>query len=205
MMPEQIDNIGNKILQQTHSSNHNGGIFAIGYSPQLIGLGAKIGNKTGIVPMLRLREGGWTWPLDKPRVEVYTVIKDIKNLENEEIIVTVELTDSPNNIKSFVDESKMDNIKIIAIDSFKGNDCIAHPNEGVKLMNDFHNLLHELKNSGIKKIHLLTCASNTACVYLGMAIDNFHPEVVIYDFSSDSMLPRLVLTHDTQGIKISSY
>ena len=42
--------------------------------PALVALGAKLGNKCDITPMLRYRENGlWYWPVNVPRGEFFTV------------------------------------------------------------------------------------------------------------------------------------
>ena len=61
------------ILLQTHREGYRAALFAIGLMPALIALGAKLGNKCGITPMLRYRENGlWYWPVNEPRGEFYT-------------------------------------------------------------------------------------------------------------------------------------
>ena len=49
---------------------------------------------------------------------------------------------------------------------------------------------------GIKKVHLLVCASNAACVYIGQAIDRLQPEFIVYDFGQEIMEPKLRIYND---------
>ena len=70
-------------------------------------------------------------------------------------------------------------------------------------MKKVHELFHHLLTDyGIKKIHLLPCASNAACVFLGKAIDNYHPKIVVYDFNGPTMIPRLTIEPVPNGVNL---
>ncbi|WP_422308062.1 SAVED domain-containing protein [Psychrobacter sp.] len=49
---------------------------------------------------------------------------------------------------------------------------------------------------GIEKVHLLVCASNAACVYIGQAVDRFQPEFTVYDYGTEMMEPKLRIYND---------
>ena len=63
-----------------------------------------------------------------------------------------------------------------------------------------------MKGVGVKRIHLMMCASNAVCCYVGTAIEQFGPEVVVYDFTRHgevvSVEPRIVITPTTKGPSI---
>ena len=68
-------------------------------------------------------------------------------------------------------------------------------------------LLHRLRDDhGVRKVHVLPCASNAACVFFGQSFDSHHPELVIYDFESqsDSMVPRLRIVNENNECKVKS-
>ena len=48
----------------------------------------------------------------------------------------------------------------------------------------------------VKRVHLLVCASNAACVFIGQAMDLHHPEIIAYDFVKDDMLPHLIIKNN---------
>lgn len=206
MLPKQIENMATRILQQTHQQQHRAALFAFGLMPALVGLGASLGNKTQIIPMLRFRDSGtWTWPLEVPREEIISITVDDEITDADtEVAVIVSLTDRPEPFDTFLEGSGLKSVDISAITGNLGNGCISHPEEGHRFMKTIHELLHRLvKQYGIKKVHLLTCASNTACVFLGRAIDNYHPEIVVYDFAGPTMTPRLTIKPVSHGVLLS--
>ena len=73
-MDTAVERTAGDILLQTHGEGYRAALFAMGLMPALIALGAKLGNKCEITPMLRYRENGlWYWPVNEPRGEFYTV------------------------------------------------------------------------------------------------------------------------------------
>ena len=67
LMPSQIDATADRILMQVRGHQFRGALFALGLMPSLIALGAKLGNKCEITPMLRHRESElWYWPSAEP-------------------------------------------------------------------------------------------------------------------------------------------
>lgn len=207
ILPTIINNIAETILQQTKVFNYRAALFVFGLMPAVIALGAKLGNKNEIYPMLRYRDGGqWTWPLDVPREQqAYDVIgMDLLGKTEEEIIVTLAFTENPEQFKKFSQENS--NIKVIDIIAHKnimGNGAIGHPKDGILFMSDMQKLMLELKNNhGVNKIHLLPCASNAVCMFFGKAFDNYHPDILIYDFENNSMSPRLRISSKNGGCKI---
>ncbi|MFT7151267.1 MAG: hypothetical protein ACI82Q_003146 [Nonlabens sp.] len=207
LMPRMIEHAASKILQQTHNQQHRAALFAFGLMPPLIGLGAKIGNKAEIIPMLRFRDSGtWSWPIEQPRSNIIEVNIDKElSKDDEEVIVSISLTAKPSQFDEYVKISGLKHVEVIASEGNMGNGCISHPSEGKEFMNDIHKLLHRLVSDyGVRKVHLLPCASNTACVFLGKAIDNHHPEIVVYDFVGKSMAPKLLIKPSIDGVEISA-
>ncbi|MBS7825019.1 SAVED domain-containing protein [Wohlfahrtiimonas chitiniclastica] len=206
---EEINDVAEKILQQTHSLNYRAALFVFGLMPAVIALGAKLGNKNELYPMLRYRDGGqWTWPLDTPREEqVYDVVGlDSLSEAEGEIIVTLAFTGDPEQFKKFYQEnSKMKVIEIIAHQNIMGNGAIGHPKDGVLFMSDMQKLMLKLKSEhGVNKIHLLPCASNAVCMFFGKAFDNYHPDIWVYDFDGESMGPKLNISNENGQCKIAT-
>ncbi|WP_228271912.1 SAVED domain-containing protein [Acinetobacter soli] len=78
-----------------------------------------------------------------------------------------------------------------------GNGAIPNPESGRKFCARLQQLLHDLKNKhNTKRVHLLVCASNAACVFIGQAIDLHHPEIIAYDFAKETMVARLVIKNN---------
>ena len=201
LMPKLIEETANKILQQSSSSHHKAGVFAIGLMPMLIGLGAKIGNKNEIYPQLRFRDSSeWTWPNESPNYDTYQVTGlEALTEKEEEIVMTLELTAVPSQFKFFSEEKFSKGIKTISITAkqeFMGNSLIGHPKEGIAFTTEIQKLLHNLKTSHeVKTIHLLPCASNAACVFFGKAFDSWHPDIIVYDFKGQEMTPSLEISN----------
>lgn len=208
---QQIHTNASKILQQTASSCYKGALFAFGLMPALIGLGAKLGNKNEIYPMLRYRDGNqWVWPLDEPsKNKTYEILglSSLINNKSKEVILSLAFTAaSPSQFISFY-ETKPDcmSIEIKAKKEFLGNGAVGHPKDGVDFMNDMQKLLHRLKTEyGIEKVHVLPCASNAVCVFFGKAFDSNHPELIIYDFSDKSMIPCLSIKNIDNKCEVTS-
>ena len=74
VMATAVERTADDILQQAHGEGYRAALFAMGLMPALVALGAKLGNKCDITPMLRYRENGlWYWPKNEPRGEFFTV------------------------------------------------------------------------------------------------------------------------------------
>lgn len=209
ILVDEINDVAEKILQQTHSSNYRAALFVFGLMPAVIALGAKLGNKNELYPMLRYRDGGqWTWPLDTPREEQVYDVNGVGSLGEDEgeIIVTLAFTGNPEQFKKFSQEkSKMKVIEIIAHQNIMGNGAIGHPKDGVLFMSDMQKLMLKLKNEhGVNKIHLLPCASNAVCMFFGKAFDNYHPDILVYDFDGESMSPKLNISNENGQCKIAT-
>lgn len=204
-----ISSIAEKILDQTHSSRYQAGLFAFGLMPHLIALGAKLGNKAKITPMLRYRDSGlWTWPLEAPRREFYT-ISGIEELSQDEsdVCLTLALTNEPESLATarelFAGMFGAKQVIVKALPGFIGNGALGHPDDGYSFVSQMQALLHELKGKhGTKRIHLFPCASNAACIFFGQAFDSHHPDILIYDFFEESMKPSLALRNIDNKCKI---
>lgn len=195
-LPKIINLTADKILQQTHSINYRAALFVFGLMPAIIALGARLGNKNELYPMLRYRDGGqWDWPLDTPKGRNFYDITglDLLGEKETEVIVTLAMTGYPEQFKKFAQKnSSMKLVEIIAHQDVMGNGAIGHPKDGILFMNHMQQLMLKLKNeNGVDKIHLLPCASNAVCIFFGKAFDNYHPEIVVYDFDEPTMSPKL--------------
>lgn len=192
MWPKFITEDAERIISCIGRNQYRTALFAIGPMPQLIALGAKIGNKQEIIPMLRYRDGNqWIWPADAPQGKNYEIL-DLDNLDKNEneIILTLSFTNHPERFDNFISESKLKTVTIKAKEF--GNGALGHPNDGINFMSEMQCLMHNLKDQcSVKRIHILPCASNAACVFFGKAFDIHHPELIVYDFKNNTMEPIL--------------
>lgn len=210
LMPIVIKTAADKIIQQTKDFGFNAALFGFGPTSALIGLGAKIGNKNSVTPMLRFRESGsWLWPAIEPVGEFYE-IDGIENLGiGTDFIINIALTAEP---ESLVEASKLVSerteaqiITIRAKKLFMGNGAIPHPEDGKAFTTALQSLFHKLKSTyGAQTIHLFPCASNAASVFIGQAYDTHHPKVIVYDFDSGTMVPRLSLENENHKCNVSA-
>lgn len=207
---ESIKQAADKILSQSHSNRYAAGLFAIGLMPALIGLGALLGNKINIIPMLRYRDDNqWKWPFEKPIDDYYSIsgIDTLTDIE-EEVTLTIAFTSEPESLISARNEAaskyQTKHIIVKAHQAYLGNGAIGHPKNGLQFSTDMQKLLHQLRNDhNVQRVHLFTCASNAACVFLGQAFDSHHPEIVIYDFYESSMKPVYRLVNISNQCTIS--
>ncbi|MFU2316903.1 SAVED domain-containing protein [Rahnella sp. PCH160] len=209
IMPLSIKMAADKIIQQTRDSGHRAALFAFGPTPALVALGAFLGNKSQYTPMLRYRDGAcWKWP-SATASGVFYNREGFETLEiNEEVIICIAFTAFPDAMLMTAKSlSEKLGAKIITYkpknDSFD-NGAIPHPTDGVlfssKLNYDFHTLKSKF---GVKKMHILICASNAASVFIGQAFDLHHPEMIVYDFKDGSMHPILSLINDSSRTTIN--
>ena len=196
--PEAISKASDRILMQSSADNFRAGLFATGPMPALIALGSKIGNKTEITPMLKHRDTGkWNWPSPTPTNNVI-LIDGLDELGSDESDITIllALTANPPAMHSAAEILGYKRL-VITSSQGMGNGAIAHPKDGLHFRQQMQELLHKLQDrNNVKNIHLLPCASNAACVFLGQSIDNYHPLVTLYDFSESSMVKRLTVRHE---------
>ncbi|WP_265089518.1 SAVED domain-containing protein [Psychrobacter piscatorii] len=124
--------------------------------------------------------------------------------EQSEIIISVKLTAPAAMIDATIEhinqqaQDKLAVINIYPSESYGyGNGAIAHPLESEKLANELKKIFTDLKEVHcIEKVHLLVCASNAACVYIGQAVDRFQPEFIVYDYATKMMEPKLRIYND---------
>ena len=196
------------ILLQAHSEGYRAALFAMGLMPALIALGAKLGNKCDITPMLRYRENGlWYWPMTEPRGEFYT-IDGLDQLSGEgDVCLLLGLTAVPDTMQSTADNLGMRVVSVVARTEYLGTGALGHPDDGATFRQRMQELLHRLRDThGVRSVHVLPCASNAACVFFGQAFDSHHPDLLIYDFASDGhgMVPRLRVANVNNECKIEA-
>jgi hypothetical protein len=200
-----------KILSQTHISRYRAGLFAFGLMPYLIALGAMLGNKNNIIPMLKYRDSGqWCWPLEKPSGSFYFIngLGDLADSENE-VLITLALTAEPESLiraRQEISESiGAKHIIIKAHAEYMGNGALGHPDDGCAFTSSMQGVMHFLKDKkSVKKIHLFPCASNAACVFFGQAFDSHHPDMIVYDFCGQSMKPILQIKNSDNRCVINN-
>ena len=206
-----IEKCVNKIHDRTEGSG--AAVFVLGPTFALIGFGAKFGNKSKLMPMLRYRDASsWMWPGVQPREDAFIIDEPEIDSGQSEVIVSVKLTADAAMIDATIEhlnQQVQDKLPVINIYPPKtygyGNGAIAHPLEGEKLANRLKEIFTNLNQKhGIKKIHLLVCASNAACVYIGQAVDRFQPEFIVYDYGTEMMEPKLRIYNDGKTTVIES-
>ncbi|SUX38738.1 Uncharacterised protein [Cedecea davisae] len=211
IMPSSIKMAADKIIQQTRDSGHRAALFAFGPTPALVALGAFLGNKSQYTPMLRYRDGAcWKWP-SATSAGVFYDRDGFDALEkNEEVIICIAFTAFPEAMVMTAKRlSEKLGIKIITYkpkNNFFDNGAIPHPTDGVLFSSRLNYDFHTLKSHfGVKKMHVLICASNAASVFIGQAFDLHHPEMIVYDFKDGSMQPILSLMNDSTRTTINYY
>lgn len=200
---KNIEKCVNKIHDRTEGSG--AAVFVLGPTFALIGFGAKFGNKSKLMPILRYRDASsWMWPGLQPREDAFIIEEPEIDSDQSEVIVSVKLTAPAPKIDrtiEYLNQTAKTEIPVIYIhppESYGyGNGAIAHPIEGERLANELKKIFTNLKEThGIEKVHLLVCASNAACVYIGQAVDRFQPEFIVYDYGTEMMEPKLKVYND---------
>ena len=208
-MGTAVEQTAADILLQAHGEGYRAALFAMGLMPALIALGAKLGNKCEITPMLRYRENGlWYWPVNEPRGEFYSIegMDRLSDLEGEACLL-LGLTAVPKAMRSMAESLGMGVVSVVARAEYLGNGALGHPDDGASFRQRMQELLHQLRDAhGVKRVHVLPCASNAACVYWGQSFDSYHPELVIYDFApkGDCMVPRLRIVNVNNESKVEA-
>ena len=199
---ELIQEEADQILQGTKREGYKAALFAFGPMPALIGLGSLLGNKNEFTPMLRYRDSSsWLWPHENI-VDTFYEITGLDSLtQSDDVVICINFTAIAEPIKKQAEQLNKtlgaSIIEITALPEYLGNGAIPNPESGKKFCARLQQLLHELKNKhGAQRVHLLVCASNAACIFIGQAIDLHHPEIIAYDFAKDDMVARLVIKNN---------
>jgi hypothetical protein len=200
-----------KILNQTHASRYRAGLFAFGLMPYLIALGAMLGNKNNITPILKYRDSGqWCWPLEKPIGNFYSIsgLEDLADSEDE-VIITLALTAEPESLirarQEVAESIGAKQIIIKAYPEYMGNGAVGHPEDGQAFTSSMQLLMHDLRDKkGVNRIHLFPCASNAACIFFGQAFDRHHADMLVYDFCEQSMKPILSIVNSDNKCVINN-
>ena len=204
-----VERAADQILNQTRGKGYRAALFAMGPMPALIALGAKLGNKCQITPMLLNRElGSWFWPEDEPRGDFCTLggVDDLSDQESD-VCLLLGLTANPTGLRITAESLGMPMVSVVVSAECLGNGAVGHPEEGNAFRQRMQELLHELKDAhGVVRVHVLPCASNAACVFFGQAFDSFHPELVIYDFEAggEGMTERLRIRNVAQACVVEA-
>ena len=208
-MATSVEQTAADILLQAHGEGYRAALFAMGLMPALIALGAKLGNKCEITPMLRYRENGlWYWPMNVPRGEFFTVegLDQLSDREAE-LCLLLGLTAVPEAMRSTAESLGMGVVSVFARTEYLGNGALGHPDDGASFRQRMQELLHRLGDAhGVRRVHVLPCASNAACVFFGQSFDSYHPELVIYDFAPEGgcMVPCLGIANVNNESKVKA-
>ena len=208
-MGTTVEQTAADILLQAHVEGYRAALFAMGLMPALIALGAKLGNKCEITPMLRYRENGlWYWPVNEPRGEFYTIDGLDRLTERRgEVCLLLGLTAVPEAMQLTAESLRIGVVSVVARTKYLGNGALGHPDDGASFRQRMQELLHWLRDThGARRVHVLPCASNAACVFFGQAFDSHHPDLVIYDFASDEngMVPRFRIANVNNECKVEA-
>ncbi|MFD3318199.1 SAVED domain-containing protein [Alteromonas macleodii] len=202
-MDEIVVEEANDIINQSKDFGYRAALFAFGPMPALVGLGASIGNKSEITPMLRYRDGNnWMWP-QTAKIEKPYEINGLKEpINSKDVTLLVALTNFPEAMKTTAENLGHPQISIVA--KQMGNAAIPHPENGLELKADLHSILQSLHDKyKVERVHLLICASNAACVFVGQAFDLYQPEMVVYDFDGIGMIPAIVISQVKNKVHLS--
>ena len=208
-MSTAVEQTAADILLQAHGEGYRAALFAMGLMPALIALGAKLGNKCEFTPMLRYRENGlWYWPVNEPRGDFYS-IEGLDRLSNQEddACLLLGLTAVPEAMRATAESLETRVVSVVARPEYLGNGALGHPDDGASFRQRMQELLHRLRDvHGVRRVHVLPCASNASCVFFGQSFDSYHPELVIYDFAPDGgcMEPRLRIANVNNEPKIEA-
>ena len=208
-MAQAVESDSESILQQAATERYRAALFAIGLMPALIALGAKLGNKCDITPMLRYRETGlWYWPSNEPTGEFYS-LQGLEELPRKapDVCLVLGLTAIPPALRKTAETLGLNTVSIIATEARMGNGALAHPEDGASLRQRTQELLHQLRDAhGVRRVHVLPCVSNAASVFFGQAFDSYHPELLLYDFASDgnTMKPALKVANEGNACRVTS-
>ena len=206
-MAPVVEQTAADIVMQAHREGYRAALFAMGRMPALVALGAKLGNKCEITPMLRYRENGlWYWPVNEPRGEFFT-IEGVDRLagHEREVCMLLGLTAQPRAMRLTAECLGSSVVAVLAHAEYLGNGALGHPGDGTLFRQRMQELLHRLKEShGVRRVHVLPCASNAACVFFGQSFDSHHPELVLYDFATDrdGMVPALRIANVDNECKV---
>jgi hypothetical protein len=193
-MDEIVTEEAQSIIGQTKFSGHKAALFAFGPMPALVGLGASIGNKSEIIPMLRYRDGNcWVWPQASKTDKPYDIVIKNNFEDASEVTLLIGLSAMPKQMSVTAKSLGFPEILITA--KQMGNAAIAHPENGLELQAEIYSLLLKLQHKhNVSKVHLLICASNAACVFVGKAFDLYQPDILVYDFDGEHMTPVLEIS-----------
>ena len=209
LMPDTIEATAADIIAQSSTESYRAALFAMGLMPALIALGARLGNKSAITPMLFHRESGlWYWPSQEPQGKFFT-ISGLGQVppKSDDVVIEVALTARPESMATAASGLGFPVVTVEAQADRMGNGALAHPLDGRLFRQQMQELFHRLSDEhGVQRIHLLPCASNAACVFLGQAYDSHHPEIVIYDFCEDEqgMIERLAIANEQNRCVVSA-
>jgi len=203
-IPSAIERVASKLEMQLQPRGFRAALFGIGLMPPLIALGARLGNKCEITPMLRHRDSNlWYWPAPKPRSDFFRTegFDDIIP-GSKDITLLLAFTSEPDAMTRTAESLGYPVLAVRAKVEFQGNGALGHPVDGHLFQAKMQRLLHRLFDEfAVQRVHVLPCASNAACVFFGQAFDSHHPDLIVYDFHKDEMIPRLrIRNHDNRCI-----
>lgn len=209
--PRELNVVGHRFSMLSQHDRHKAGIFTLGPSTMMIGLGAVLGNKGSLCVVPKCRINGWGWARKEPLDSPITI--DISAIEGaifDEVVVTLFLTDTPaesNALLSYFSELGFPVVEVRA--NITGSGCLSHYRECEFYRDALVNLFHILRNNhAVKRIHLIHCASNVACVEAGRAIEHNHPCVRIYEHCKNGdtkyFVPRIDLVTGNNVVKVEA-
>ena len=202
-----VEQAATDILQQAHGKGYRAALFAMGLMPALIALGAKLGNKCEIMPMLRYRENGlWYWPVNEPRGEFYMIdgLDRLSDCEGE-VCLRLGLTAVPESMHSTAESLGMSVVSVIARAGYLGNGALGHPDGGASFRQRMQELLQRLAS------WIVNAASNFMKPYrwdirdfatgYDVAAEHIHP---YYTEIHDEILKRISVPQRTDFLLVDA-
>lgn len=157
--------------------------------------------------MLRHRESNvWYWPASDPRGEFWEVT-GVDSLESsqEQVAISVALTAEPASMIRAAESLGCPHLRVRAKSKYMGNGALGHPADGNLFRQRMQELMHLLADEhGVQLVHVLPCASNAACVFLGQAFDSHHPEWHVYDFAEEAMVAQLSIQNENNSCGVQA-
>lgn len=202
VIPSAVERVASQLEMQLQPHGFRAALFGIGLMPPLIALGARLGNKSEITPMLRHRDSNlWYWPAPEPRNDFFSIegFDDLRS-GSEDVTLLLAFTAEPSAMSRTAQSLEYPVLAVRAKAEFQGNGALGHPADGDLFRATIQRLLHRLFDEfAVRRVHVLPCASNAACVFFGQAYDSHHPELIVYDFDREEMVPRLrIHNHDNR-------
>jgi hypothetical protein len=207
--PRELNDVWARFSMISEADRQKAGIYALGPSTMMVGLGAVLGNKNSLCVVPKCRTNGWGWARKEPLDPSFTIdTSSIEGTTVEEVAVTLFLTDTPAESEALLEHFTESGIPVVEVHATApGSGSLSHYRECALYREALVQLFHNLRNThSVKRIHLVHCASNVACVEAGRAIEHNHPCIRVYEHCKNGdvkyFVPRLDLITGGNKVKV---